>query len=104
MLQARLDVPERSPEEPRRILSCTTTGSATGPNDVGLDTVTGLSDGRGRFMLLGVPPGDDVLRQANPFLARPLRRVRVTLTSVAHTAPGQTTTTAVGVWLDAGNT
>ena len=34
-------------------------------NDVGLETVTGLSDSGGRFMLLGVPPGEYVLQHAN---------------------------------------
>ena len=52
----------------------TTIDSPSGPNDVGLETATGLSDSRGRFMLLGVPPGDYVLQQANRFLARPLRQ------------------------------
>ena len=51
----------------------TTSGSPSGPHDVGLETVTGLSDSRGRFMLLGVPPGNYVLQQANRFLVRPLR-------------------------------
>ena len=52
----------------------TTFGSPNGPDDVGLETVSGLSDGQGRFMLLGVPPGDYVMQQANRFLARPLQQ------------------------------
>ena len=32
-----------------------TTGLASGPDHVGLDTVTGMSDANGRFTLLGVP-------------------------------------------------
>lgn len=52
----------------------TTVGSPSGPNDVGLETATGLSDSHGRFMLLGVPPGEYVLQQANRFLARPLQQ------------------------------
>ncbi len=51
-----------------------TFGLPSGPNDVGLETVTGLSDSRGRFMLLGVPPGEYVLQHANRFLARPLQQ------------------------------
>jgi hypothetical protein len=44
-----------------------------GPDYVGLHTASGLSDGRGRFSLLGVPPGEYVIGQANRFLERPLR-------------------------------
>jgi hypothetical protein len=46
------------------------TGSPTGPDYVGLETATGMSDARGRFSLIGVPPGDYVLRQASRFLSR----------------------------------
>jgi hypothetical protein len=52
----------------------TTLGSPSGPDDVGLETVNGLSDGRGRFTLLAVPSGDYVLTQGNRFLARPLQQ------------------------------
>lgn len=45
-------------------------GSPNGPDYVGLETATGMSDGRGRFSFLGVPPGDYVLRQASRFLSR----------------------------------
>ena len=47
-----------------------TMGLVTGPEHVGLDTVTGVSDATGRFTLLGVPAGEYVLRQANTFLSR----------------------------------
>ena len=50
-----------------------TFGLSSGADEVGLETVVGLSDGRGRFMLLGVPPGEYLLQQANQFLGRPLR-------------------------------
>ena len=50
----------------------TTFGSPNGPDDVGLETAVGLSDAQGRFMLLGVPPGEYVLQQANRFLMRPI--------------------------------
>jgi hypothetical protein len=47
-----------------------TAGSPTGPDYVGLETATAMSDGRGRFVLFGVPPGDYVLTQASRFLSR----------------------------------
>jgi hypothetical protein len=39
----------------------------------GLETVSGMSDSSGRFTLLGVPPGDYVLRHASAFFSRALR-------------------------------
>jgi hypothetical protein len=45
----------------------------SGPDYVGLHTASAFSDGLGRFSLLGVPPGEYVIRQANRFLERPLR-------------------------------
>jgi len=43
------------------------------PSAVGLETATGFSDADGRFTLAGVPPGEYVLRQANPFLVAATR-------------------------------
>jgi protocatechuate 3,4-dioxygenase beta subunit len=51
-----------------------TAGSPTGPDYVGLETATALSDGSGRFSMLGVPPGSYIIRQGNRFLDRPLRQ------------------------------
>jgi hypothetical protein len=51
----------------------TTSIAAIGPSHVGLETATGATDASGRFMLAGVPAGDYVLRQANPFLSRALQ-------------------------------
>ena len=48
------------------------TGSI-GPGLVGLETVSGMSDRTGRFTLLGVPPGDYILKHANSFLSRSLQ-------------------------------
>ena len=39
---------------------------ASGPDYVGLDTVTGMSDANGRFTLLGVPAGEYVLDARQP--------------------------------------
>ena len=36
-----------------------TTGSPNGPDDVGLETASALSDGAGRFTFLGVPAGEN---------------------------------------------
>jgi hypothetical protein len=43
------------------------------PAEVGLETATAVSDAGGRFTLLGVPPGQYVLTQANPFLVAAAR-------------------------------
>ena len=51
-----------------------TRGLVTGPDHVGFDTVTGMSDATGRFTLLGVPSGDYVLTQANRFLSRAIQQ------------------------------
>ncbi len=51
-----------------------TRGLASGPEHVGLDTVTGMSDATGRFTLLGVPAGEYVLTQANRFLSRAIEQ------------------------------
>lgn len=47
-----------------------TRGLASGPDYVGFETVTGMSDATGRFALLGVPPGEYVLTHATAFLSR----------------------------------
>lgn len=47
-----------------------TSDLSNGPGDVGLEAVTGMSDASGRFTLLGVPPGEYVLRHAARFLSR----------------------------------
>jgi hypothetical protein len=46
------------------------------PAEVGFETVRGMSDASGRFTLLGVPPGEYVLKQASSFLARATREGR----------------------------
>ena len=51
-----------------------TTGLVTGPGYVGMETVTGVSDGTGRFTLLGVPAGEYVLSHANRFLSRAIQQ------------------------------
>jgi hypothetical protein len=51
-----------------------TTGLVTGPDHVGFETVTGMSDATGRFTLLGVPPGEYVLTHANGFLSRAIQQ------------------------------
>ena len=80
-VSGRLVTPDGSTPPPMMIrlageamTDVTTLGSPNGANDISLETVTGLSDSGGRFVLLGVPPGDYVLQQANRFLARPLQQ------------------------------
>jgi hypothetical protein len=51
-----------------------TTGLITGPDYVGFETVTGMSDATGRFTLLGVPSGEYVLTHANRFLSRAIEQ------------------------------
>jgi hypothetical protein len=51
-----------------------TTGLVTGPDHVGFETVTGMSDATGRFTLLGVPPGEYALTHANRFLSRAIQQ------------------------------
>lgn len=41
-----------------------------GPDYIGFDAAIGLSDATGRFALIGVPPGDYVLKHASRFLSR----------------------------------
>ena len=51
-----------------------TRGLITGPDHVGFETVTGMTDSSGRFSLLGVPSGDYVLTQGNSFLSRAIQQ------------------------------
>jgi hypothetical protein len=51
-----------------------TRGLVTGPDYVGFETVTGMTDPSGRFTLLGVPPGEYVLTHASPFLSRAIQQ------------------------------
>jgi hypothetical protein len=51
-----------------------TTGLVSGPDHVGFETVTGMSDASGRFTLLGVPSGDYVLTHATRFLSRAIQQ------------------------------
>jgi hypothetical protein len=51
-----------------------TRGLVSGPEYVGLETVTGMSDATGRFTLLGVPAGEYVLTHANRFLSRAIQQ------------------------------
>jgi hypothetical protein len=51
-----------------------TRGLVTGPDYVGFETVTGMTDASGRFTLLGVPPGEYVLTHASPFLSRAIQQ------------------------------
>lgn len=44
------------------------------PDGVGFEAVSGMSDAAGRFTLLGVPPGEYVLRHAARFLSRALQQ------------------------------
>ena len=46
---------------------------SVGPGLVGLETVSGMSDRTGRFTLLGVPPGDYILKHGTNFLSRALQ-------------------------------
>ena len=50
--------------------------SGSGLQVAGFETATGMSDANGRFMLLGVPPGEYVLKHANPFLSGAARQGR----------------------------
>lgn len=45
-----------------------TATASSGPEYVGFDTATALTDTQGRFTFLGVPSGTYVLTQSNPFL------------------------------------
>jgi hypothetical protein len=78
-LSGRLVTPNGLPPPPMTIrlvgesmIDVTTSVASVGPSYVGLETAIGVTDAQGRFMLAGVPAGDYVLSQANPFLSRAL--------------------------------
>ncbi len=80
-LSGRLVTPDGSAPPPTTIrlagaamTDVVTMGLVSGPDHVGLETVTGMSDASGRFTLLGVPPGDYVLTHANRFLSRAIQQ------------------------------
>jgi len=51
-----------------------TRGLVSGPDHVGFETVTGMSDSTGRFTLLGVPSGEYVLTHGTTFLSRAIQQ------------------------------
>ena len=76
-ISGRLVTPDNSvpPSTPIRLIGEASAGVVTsdlpsGPGSVGFETVTGLSDASGRFTLLGVPPGDYLVRHGSRFIAR----------------------------------
>jgi hypothetical protein len=80
-LSGRLVTPDGSAPPPTTIrlvgaamTDVITRGLVTGPEYVGLDTVTGMSDATGRFTLLGVPAGEYVFTQASRFLSRAIQQ------------------------------
>jgi Carboxypeptidase regulatory-like domain len=79
-VSGRLVAPNGAAPPPTTIrltgIAMTDVVTSTAPSsagNVGYETVTGMSDEAGRFTLLGVPPGEYVLEQANRFLSRALR-------------------------------
>lgn len=82
-VSGRLVTPDGSPPPPItiRLVADAMTDVITrdlppGPGEVGFETVSGRSDPTGRFTLLGVPPGDYVLKHAARFLTREVDRGR----------------------------
>jgi hypothetical protein len=80
-LSGRLVTPDGSAPPPTTIrlagaamTDVVTMGLVSGPDHVGLETVSGMSDASGRFTLLGVPQGDYVLTHANRFLSRAIQQ------------------------------
>jgi hypothetical protein len=76
-VSGRLVTPDGAPPPPTpiKLLGSAMTGVVTarvptGPDHVGLETVTGMSDEAGRFTLLGVPAGEYVLAHAAMYLNR----------------------------------
>jgi hypothetical protein len=76
-VSGRLVTPDGSPPPPItiRLVASAMTDVITRdlppqPGEVGFETVSGRSDQTGRFTLLGVPPGDYVLKHAARFLTR----------------------------------
>jgi hypothetical protein len=79
-ISGRLVTPEGTAPPPMTIrligsaMSDVITSLGSGAGNVGFETVSGMSDETGRFTLLGVPPGQYVLTQANGFLSRALQQ------------------------------
>jgi hypothetical protein len=75
-VSGRLIGPDGSPPPPTAVRLLgeaardnTTPPLPSGPAEIGFDAATALSDAAGRFMLLGVPPGEYELTHANQFLS-----------------------------------
>jgi carboxypeptidase family protein len=82
-VSGRLVTPDGSAPPPTSIrlvgqsmADVTTPSMPSGTAEVGFETATGVSDASGRFTLLGVPPGEYVLNQADMFLSRAAREGR----------------------------
>ena len=80
-VSGRLVTPDGSPPPPTTVRligeamrDVVTSDLPNGPGEVGFETVSGMSDTTGRFTLLGVPPGEYVLRHAARFLSRPTQQ------------------------------
>jgi hypothetical protein len=80
-ISGRLVAPDGSapPRTTIQLLGAATTdvitrGLITGPDYVGFETVTGITDPAGRFALLGVPAGEYVLTHANRFLSSAIQQ------------------------------
>ncbi len=71
-LSGRLVTPAGTPPPPTAIRLVG--DSAMDVADAGFETVTGMSDASGRFLLLGVPPGEYVLKTANRFFSIAVRQ------------------------------
>ena len=76
-VSGRLVTPDGSPPPPTTIRligeamrDVVTSDLSNSPGEVGFEAVSGMSDATGRFTLLGVPPGEYVLRHAARFLSR----------------------------------
>jgi hypothetical protein len=75
-VSGRFVAPDGSPPPPIPIrlvgepaTDVTMASMPNGPAEIGLETVTGISDAGGRFTLLGVPPGQYVLRSSDRLLS-----------------------------------
>jgi uncharacterized protein (DUF2141 family) len=67
------------------------------PSAVGFETATGFSDANGGFTLVGVPPGEYVLAQANPFLVSAVREGRTAYWISQRVTVGDTDVTDLAV-------